>query len=318
MKKVLVTGANGFIGHHLARELRKQGCFVIAVAKGPSRYKDAFDEYWNTNLVENYYYKQFINGVDEIYHMAAWIGGIKFLKDNEATVMHDNTLMDLYIIEEAVKQGIKKIFYPSSACVYPNTKTNELNVRPINENDALPALPTVGYGWEKIYMEQVYEYYRKQFGIDTKIARFFSVYGPEAKFRGDDTKVLIALCRKVAEAKNGEEIEIWGDGLNTRCLCYVDDVVDGVIKLMNSEHHGPINIGSDQPISVNCMVDVIEKVANKKLKRKYIMENERGVRGRNCDCLAARHLLNWTQKVSFKEGVRRTYKWLEQQIALGF
>ena len=242
------------------------------------------------------------------------LGGIKYISENETSIMRDNTLIDLNMIQASCDNRVKKFFYSSSACVYPASSTNELYVKPIKEEDAYPADPEVGYGWEKIYTEQLLKRYKKEKNLDIKVARFFSVYGNEIPYKGDDVKSLIALCRKVAEAKDGGEIEIWGDGKQVRCFCYVTDVVDGIIKLMESDYSGPFNIGSDMPVSIEEVVDTIIKISGKKIIKKYNLNGVTGVKGRNCDCTKAKTLLNWKQSISLEDGIKKTYNWIVEDM----
>ena len=316
MKRVLVTGANGFIGHHLVRELKKRYYWVRAVGapRGNGDLYEEADEFVASDLTNFFACNIITRDIDEVFHLAAHIGGIKYISENEVNIMRDNTLIDLNMIENSYLNGVKKFFYSSSACVYPSTSTNEIHVSPIKEEDAYPANPEVGYGWEKIYTEQLLERYRKEREIDIRIARFFSVYGIEIPYKGDDVKSLIALCRKVAEAEDGGEIEIWGDGSQVRCFCYVDDVVNGIMKFTESDFIGPANIGSDIPVSIREVVDAIIKISGKKIIKRFNLDGVTGVKGRNCDCSKAKKKFGWKQTISLEDGIKRTYDWIMEDM----
>ena len=313
MNKALVTGANGFIGHYLVRGLKKKGYWVRAAGLSYGKYISEADDYKRCNLVYPSDCYKAVSGIDYVFHLAANIGGIKFISENESMIMHDNVVMDMNMLEAASVLGIKKFFYPSSACIYPAHTTNSFDPIPITEEMAYPSMPEVGYGWEKIYMEQALEKHKKEKNLDTKIARFFSTYGPEIKYKGDDVKSLIALCRKVAEAPDGGEIEIWGPGTQTRAFCYVEDVVDGIIRLMESNFHGPYNIGNPNSISINNLAQMIINVSGKKLTIKNVPGTV-GVKGRRCSIDKVKKDLGWKPQTDLYEGVQKTYEWVKGEI----
>jgi len=315
-KKILVTGAGGFIGSHLARELFKQDNFVRVV-----------DIKWDDYIKEKYYsekltldLRDFNNclkateGIDYVFNLAANMGGIGFITEVGADVMYDNVLINAYMAEAAVKNKIKRLFFSSSACIYPTYKQEEANVKPLKENDAYPADPDNFYGWEKLYTEKMLEAFKKDYCLDIRIARYHNIYGPEGTYKGGREKSPAALCRKVAEASNPGEIEIWGDGKQTRSYCYIDDCVEGTILLMESDYDKPLNIGSDRLVTIDELADIIIKISGKKITKKYNLNAPQGVRGRNADLTLVKKILHWQPKVSLEEGLKKTYVWIEKEI----
>lgn len=313
MIRVLVTGANGFIGHYLVKELKKRGYWVRATGLEFNKYSGLADDFKKGNLIYSSDCHKVVNDIGYVFHMAAHIGGIKYISENESMIMHNNVIMDMNMIEAAYKSKVKKFFYPSSACIYPKSATDSFDPKPIIEEVAYPANPEVGYGWEKLYMEQTLLKYLKENKMDIKIARFFSTYGPEMDYKGDNVKSLMALCRKVAEAPDGGEIEIWGPGTQLRAFCYVEDVVDGIIKLMESQYNGPINIGNNVSTSISDLAKMIIEISGKNIRIKNIPGTV-GVKGRRCDITKAEKLLGWKPTTEMKIGVRKTYEWVDKQI----
>jgi nucleoside-diphosphate-sugar epimerase len=315
-EKVLITGGGGFIGSHMARKLYDQGYFV--------RLCDI--KYDNYIKVQHYDDKETLDlrvpkncylvtaGMDWVFNFAALMGGIGFITSVGADVMHDNALINVNMLEAAKYHKVKKFLFSSSACIYPTFKQLKPEVKGLNEIDAYPADPDNFYGWEKLFTEKVCEAYQRDYGMDIRITRFHNIYGPEGTWKGGREKSPAALCRKVAEAKNIESISIWGDGKQTRSYCYIDDCLEGTMKLMQSNYDKPMNIGSERLVSIDQLADMIIKISGKKLGKKYDLRAAQGVRGRNADISLARRVLHWEPKVSLEEGLHKTYSWIEKQV----
>jgi len=316
--KVLVTGACGFIGSHLVNYLKRKGYYVIAVDIKPESecfLKLEADEVYQKDLREWSSWRTLAEkGLDYIYHLAANMGGIGYITSVGAPIMRDNTMMNIYALEACRKFDVKRIFYSSSACVYPNYKQTKPIVEPLKESDAYPADPNEYYGWEKLYMEKLMEAYSRDYGLDVRIARFHNIYGPYGAYKGGKEKAPAALCRKVAMAPDGGSIVIWGDGKQTRSFLYIDDCVRGVDMLMESDYDQPLNIGSDRLVAIDELAQMIIKVSGKNLKIEHDLSKPQGVRGRNADLTLVTKVLGWEPKISLEEGVARTYKWIEKQI----
>jgi nucleoside-diphosphate-sugar epimerase len=318
MNRILVTGGGGFIGSHLARELLKQGSFVrIADAKFDSYIKEKyFSEkltldlrFWDSCLKAT-------EGVHLVYNLAANMGGIGFITEVGAEVMHDNILINTNMLEAARQNRVKRYLYTSSACVYPTYRQTNPNVKGLREEDAYPADPDNFYGWEKLYTEKMCEAYQRDYKMDIRMLRYHNVYGPEVTYKGGREKSPAAICRKVAEASNPGTIEIWGDGKQTRSYCYIDDAVKGTILLMESDYTKPVNIGSDRLISINDLADMAINISGKKITKTYNLTAPQGVRGRNADLTLAKKVLKWQPQVSLEEGLRKTYKWIQEQLSI--
>jgi nucleoside-diphosphate-sugar epimerase len=316
-EKILVTGGGGFIGSHVARCLYSQGNFVrIADVK--------FDDY----IKEGYYSEKLqldlrvwenclvaTKGMDKVYHFAANMGGIGFITAVGAEIMHDNVLINTYMLEASRRNKVKRFLFSSSACVYPTYRQTDPNVKSLREEDGYPADPDNFYGWEKLFTEKMCEAYQRDYGMDIRIVRYHNIYGPEGTYKGGREKSPAALCRKVAEAHNPGTITIWGDGKQTRSYCYIDDCVRGTIMLMESDFDKPLNIGSDRLVTIDDLADIIIKISGKKILKQYDLSAPQGVRGRNADITLARKVIGWEPKVSLEEGLARTYKWIEEQCA---
>lgn len=242
------------------------------------------------------------------------MGGIGFITEVRAEVMRDNVLINVNMAEASRLAGVKKVFYSSSACIYPTHRQTEANIVALKESDAYPADPDNEYGWEKLFSERLFKSYYDDYGMEVRIGRFHNIFGPEGTYDGGREKAPAALCRKIILANQGDTVEIWGDGLQTRSFCYVDDCVDGVIKLMESDYREPLNIGSDYLITVNEMFDLISKIGEKRLHKKHLLDKPQGVRGRNSDNTLCNEILAWGPQISIAAGLALTYTWIKSQL----
>ena len=311
---VLVTGAGGFIGHHLVSYLVGAGYRVRGVdLELPAFEPTRAHEFLLLDLRRPDYCAAAVHGMDEVYHLAANMGGMGFIEFNKAQIAHDNVLIDANMLEAARGAGVKRFFYSSSACVYPPFRLQQPDAPPLREEDAYPADPVDGYGWEKLYMERLCRHYREDYGLETRVARFHSMYGPLGTYDGGREKAPAAICRKVAQAHDGGTIDIWGDGEQTRTYCYIDDCVEGIHRLMRSDHHEPINLGSDVLVTINELALLVARVAGKRVTLRHVKGPE-GVRGRGSDNARMRAVLDWEPRVPLEEGMRRTYEWIAAQL----
>jgi GDP-D-mannose 3', 5'-epimerase len=312
---VVVTGAGGFIGHHLVKRLTSEGYRVRGVdLKRPEFEPTTADEFELLDLRRWESCRRAARGATEIYNLAANMGGIGFIENNKAVIMHDNVLINVHMLEAAREAGAKKFLYTSSACVYPIYKQQTPDVTPLKEEDAYPADPEDGYGWEKLFSERQCRHYTEDFGLETRVARFHNIFGPLGTYDGGREKSPAAICRKVALAPDGGEIEVWGDGTQTRSYCYIDDCVEGVRRLMQSSHRDPLNIGQERLISINELVAIVSRLAGKRITRRHI-PGALGVKGRTSDNTRLRSVLGWEPTIPLEEGLRRTYGWIEEQLA---
>ncbi|PWT96235.1 MAG: NAD-dependent dehydratase [Blastocatellia bacterium] len=313
--RVLVTGAGGFIGHHLTKYLVDRGYWVRGVdTKEPEYEPTAAHEFKLLDLTEARNCHEATRNVDEVYGLAANMGGIGFIETNKAVIVRDNTFINMHTIDAARNNGVKRYLYTSSACIYPGYKQKETDVTPLREEDAYPADAEDGYGWEKLYMERVCRHYTEDFGLDTRVVRFHNIFGPLGTYDGGREKSPAAICRKIALAKDEDEIEVWGDGEQTRSYCYIDDCVEGIYRLMRSDHREPINLGQDRMISINELVDMVAAIAGKKIGKQYDLTKPQGVRGRNSDNTRLREVLKWEPTISLEEGLARTYHWIAGEL----
>jgi GDP-D-mannose 3',5'-epimerase len=316
MKKAIITGAGGFIGSHLTNFLKKKGYYVKGIdLKKPEFSTSQADEFIIADLRDPKQANKHITNADELYMLAADMGGIGFISCNNSQIVHNSSLINLNSLENAAKNRINKIFYSSSACIYPEEKQLKTKNTGLKESDAYPANPDTTYGWEKLFIEQACLAYANDYNIDIKIARFHNIYGPEGTFQGGREKSPAAICRKIALAKKNGQINVWGDGKQTRSYCYIDDCCEGVFKLMNSDNNEPINIGSDRLVTINQLVDIIAKISKKKISKEYDLTKPQGVRGRNSDNTLLKETLNWEPNIPLEEGLEETYNWIKSQLS---
>jgi GDP-D-mannose 3',5'-epimerase len=315
-RKAVVTGAGGFIGHHLVSYLKAQGYWVRGVdLKDPEFSPTSADEFLQLDLrrVENCL--QVTRDVDEVYALAADMGGMGYISSHHAQILHNNALINLHTLEAAHTNGVRRYLYTSSACVYPEYRQLEAEIVPLREEDAYPAQPQDAYGWEKLIAERLCLYYQDEYEIETRIVRFHNIFGPLGTWEGGREKAPAALCRKVAVAKlsGNPEIEIWGDGEQTRSFCYIDDCVTGLYKLMQSDYAQPLNLGQDRLVTINQLADMVAEIAGIRIIKKHV-PGPQGVRGRNSDNTRLRQVLGWEPEISLEDGLSLLYKWIEGEV----
>jgi GDP-D-mannose 3',5'-epimerase len=316
MERILVTGGGGFVGGHLAKHLYEQGHFVRIADMKFDNYITG--EYYTEKLTLDLRIKEncikATENMDKVYNLAANMGGIGFITAVGAEVMHDNTLINTFMLEASKENEVGRYLFSSSACVYPTYRQQKSEISGLKEEDAYPADPDNFYGWEKLYTEKMCEAYQRDYGMDIRVLRYHNIYGPEGTYKGGREKSPAAICRKVAETSNLGSIEIWGDGQQSRSYCYVDDAVRATILLMESNYTKPINIGSDRLVTINNLADIVIKISGKELSKKYNLDAPQGVRGRNADLTLVNEVLNWQPQVSLEEGLKKTYEWILEQV----
>lgn len=314
-RRALVTGAGGFIGHHMCHYLRSLGYWVRGVDLRPSEFeRSPADEFLLLDLREYPNCLRATYGMEEVYQLAADMGGIGYISSVHADVCRNNVLMNAHMLEASSQNHVSRYFFSSSACIYPMYMQHDADVVPLKEDDAYPADPEKGYGWEKLYAEKMCEYFNEERSLPTRVARFHNIYGPLGTFEGGREKAPAAICRKVALADDGGSIEVWGDGRQTRSFTYIDDCVEGIYRIMQSGHAEPLNLGSDERVTLDDLVDLVAQVAGKTVRKRHDPSKPQGVRGRNSDNSRLREVVGWEPKVTLAEGLQRTYTWIEAQV----
>ena len=316
MEKYLIAGAGGFIGGHLIKRLIDSGKKVRAVDLKPlDLWFQKFDNVENYSLDMQEYENclKMTKGIDFVFNLACNMGGMGFIENNKADCML-SVLINTNLLRACKENNVKKYFFSSSACAYNSDLQQDPNIEGLKEKDAYPAMPEDGYGWEKLFSERMCRHFTEDYGIETRVARFHNIYGPMGTFDGCREKAPAAICRKVIEAKlnNKSSIDVWGDGTQTRSFLYIDDCIDAVIKLFNSNFSNPINIGSEEKVSINQLIEICEKISGSKIKKNYQLDKPQGVKGRSSNNDLIKSVLGWNYKFSLEEGISKTYKWIEQ------
>ena len=319
-KKILVVGAGGFIGGHLVKRLLHEKNTIVAADIKPKEYwfqdYDNVKNFYSMDMKEIDNCKKVTKNIDYVFNMACNMGGMGFIENNKAECMQ-SVLINTNLLIACKENRIKRYFFSSSACAYNQSKQKEVFIDGLKENEAYPADPEDGYGWEKLFSERMCRHFMEDYGIEVRIARYHNIYGPFGTYDGGREKAPAAICRKVIIAKknNEDKLEVWGDGKQTRSFLYIDDCIEGTLRLFESSYSRPVNIGSDEQVSINQMIDIIEKISDiKKLRRDYQLDKPKGVRGRSSNNDLVKEVLNWSFKIKLKDGLKRTYEWMNNEI----
>ena len=312
----LVTGAGGFIGHHLVKYLAKRGYRVVGADLELPEWEDSdAHEFMVCDLRSAENCVLACDGIDEVYHLAADMGGIGYITSSHADISINNILINAHMLSAARQRKVRRFLFSSSACIYPQYLQREANVVPLKEEDAFPADPEEGYGLEKLFTEKLCQYANQDYGMATRVVRFHNVYGPLGTYDGGREKAPAAICRKVAASRPGDEIEIWGDGRQTRSFMYIDDCVEGIFRIMRSDYHLPLNLGTDEMVTIDDLADIVAEIAGKPIRKRHDLSRPQGVRGRNSDNTRLRAVLGWEPKTGLRKGCVPTYRWIAERVA---
>ncbi|WP_440917058.1 NAD-dependent epimerase/dehydratase family protein [Candidatus Pelagibacter sp.] len=319
-KKILIVGAGGFIGGHLVKRLLDDGNSIVATDIKPREYWfqefEKAENHFSMDMKDIGNCRKVAKNVDYVFNMACNMGGMGFIENNKAECMQ-SVLINTNLLISCNETSVQRYFFSSSACAYNKTKQQEVFIEGLRETDAYPADPEDGYGWEKLFSERMCRHFMEDYGLQVRVARYHNIYGPFGTYDGGREKAPAALCRKIIKAKknNKNEIEVWGDGMQTRTFLYVDDCIEGTLRLFESDYSEPVNIGSDEQVSINQMIEIIEGISGvKKLNRVYQLDKPKGVRGRSSNNDLVKKILNWSYKIKLREGLKKTYNWISSEI----
>ena len=319
-KKILIVGAGGFIGGHLAKRLLNDENSIVAADIKPREFWfqefETAENHYSMDMKDINNCRKVTKNIDYVFNMACNMGGMGFIENNKAECMQ-SVLINTNLLISCKEAGIKRYFFSSSACAYNKTKQQEVFIEGLKETDAYPADPEDGYGWEKLFSERMCGHFMEDYGIQVRVARYHNIYGPFGTYDGGREKAPAALCRKIIKAKKNNEnkIEVWGDGKQTRTFLYIDDCIEGTLRLFVSDYSEPVNIGSDEQVSINQMIEIIENISgSKKLERIYQLDKPKGVRGRSSNNDLVKKVLDWSFKIKLKEGIKKTYDWIGSEI----